>query len=103
MIIFRNYTYFIVLIAAICLIPYCINEKRLAISMEVVCNIIFGFDILLSIIAYGVILHKKSYLRDCWNIANVLAFIFTWFIFLEDNKVNDVIKTIRLLRLFRLI
>ncbi|CAD8153287.1 unnamed protein product [Paramecium pentaurelia] len=99
----QNYTYFITLIAALCLIPYCINEKRLAISIEVVCNIIFGFDILLFIIAYGVILDKKSYLRDCWNIANVLAFIFTWFIFLEDNKVNDVIKTIRLLRLFRLI
>ncbi|CAD8070112.1 unnamed protein product [Paramecium sonneborni] len=99
----QNYKYFIILIAATCLIPYCINEKRLAISIEVVCNIIFGFDILLFMIAYGVILDKKSYLRDCWNIVNVLAFIFTWFIFLEDNKVNDVIKTIRILRLFRLI
>lgn len=68
-----------------------------------VCNVIFGFDILLYSISRGFILNPKAYLRDIWNIVNVLAFIFTWFIFLEDNNDTDIVKTIRILRLFRLI
>lgn len=42
-------------------------------------------------------------MRDIWNVVNVLAFIFTWFIFLDENNGTDIVKTIRLLRLFRLV
>lgn len=46
---------------------------------------------------------KGSYLRNPWNVANLIAFIFTWFIFLNDNNATEVVKTIRLLRVFRVI
>lgn len=63
-----------------------------------------GLDILIKSIAYGLLMEKKTYLRNVWNVVNLLAFIFTWFIFLEDE--SDfilIIKAIRLLRVFRLI
>lgn len=63
-----------------------------------------GLDIFIKSIAFGFLMEKKTYLRNVWNVVNILAFVFTWFIFLEDE--SDfilIIKSIRLLRVFRLI
>ena len=79
------------------------EESRVSLGIEIVVNFILAIDIILKSIANGFILSKTSYLKNIWNILNFIAFLFTWFLFLDDTQMLKMIKTIRFLRIFRFI
>lgn len=85
------------------LLAYCWKKNRINITVEICCNIIFGFDLIVKAITFGVILNDQAYLKSLWNILNLIAFTFTWLIVLDESEVNNLLETVRILRIFRLI
>jgi hypothetical protein len=67
-------------------------------------NIIFLIEMLLKMIAIGVICHSKSYLRDSWNRLDcfiVIISIMEFFPQLEQINFLKVLRTLRILRPLR--
>lgn len=64
------------------------EDSKVSQGIEIIVNLILGVDILLKSIANGFILSKKSYLKNIWNSLNFIAFLFTWFLFLDDSQIS---------------
>ncbi|CAD8060541.1 unnamed protein product [Paramecium primaurelia] len=99
----KKYQLTYLIIAVIGIIPFCMEDSKVSLGIEIIINLILAIDIILKSIANGFILSKKSYLKNIWNILNFIAFIFTWFLFWNDSKISQIIQTIRFLRIFRFI
>ncbi|CAD8076090.1 unnamed protein product [Paramecium sonneborni] len=99
----KKYQQIYLIVAIIGIIPFCMEDSKITQGIEIVINCILAIDIILKSIANGFIFSKKSYLKNIWNILNFVAFLFTWFLFLANSKISEIIKTIRFLRIFRFI
>lgn len=51
--------------------------NRYTIVIEVMCNLFFGGEASINIIAYGLVFEQSTYLRSGWNIINFITFIAT--------------------------
>jgi len=70
--------------------------------LEYVITGIFVFEMLMNIIASGLIANgKQSYLRDTWNIVDFVIVIVSIISLLPANLNFNAIKTVRMLRLLR--
>jgi hypothetical protein len=78
--------------------------NRYSISAEVLCNVFFGVEAVLSIVALGLVFEPKTYLRSVWNIVNAATFFASWSV-LGDEHDGFVyfLRIVRLLRAIRLI
>ncbi|CAD8084517.1 unnamed protein product [Paramecium sonneborni] len=97
---------------AFCLYDYQIRDsvnnlsyRNIAsIIIETICNVFFGIEIIIQCICYGVIMGKRTYLRNIWSCLNFLTFVCTWSIYLDQsNTFIQLLRVIRLLRLVRLL
>lgn len=77
--------------------------NRWSVSIEIICNIFFGFETAMEIIAQGFFLEKKSYLRSGWNAINFSTFISTWSILADQEQSSPAITALRIIRLLRAI
>ena len=71
---------------------------------EIVVNIIFTFEALLKMLAFGVICGKSAYLRDAWNFADFTLVFISWgSILLVAYPALATLKTLRMLRVLRVL
>jgi hypothetical protein len=49
--------------------------NRISVALEIICNIYFGVELLLNIVAYGFVMEPATYMRDPWNVLNFVSFI----------------------------
>lgn len=74
--------------ASVNMLAFCLNSEnsqsdtlhRISIGLEIICNCAFGLEIILKSIAYGFVLEPNTYLREKWNVINVIAFLTSWVI-----------------------
>ena len=65
-------------------------------------NILFTLEIVLKVIAYGVLRRKSSYLRNWWNVGDFAIVIISWSTFaLSEVKELKALRSVRLLRVLR--
>ena len=101
----------IINIIAFCLYDYSVRIhhseqptiNKWSVGMEILCNIFFGAETAMEIIAQGFFLEKKSYLRSWWNIINFVTFISAWGVIAGTTSENTIIQILRIIRLLRAI
>jgi len=71
--------------------------------IELLCNFFFCVEMILNILAHGLILNHNSYLRNAWNCVNFLIVISSFLTYIENNEVSEIFKTIRLTRVIQII
>lgn len=71
--------------------------------IEVFCYSYFTLEILLKIIATGLILGKNSYLRDMWHCFFLITLIASWAIYIPENPIIKLCLSLRVLGAVRLI
>lgn len=60
------------------------SKRNIAsITLETICNVFFGIEILIQCICYGAFIGKGTYLRNIWSCLNFLTFLCTWSIFFD--------------------
>ena len=67
---------------------------------SVIFALCYFIEAFLQIVAYGLILHSDSYLRDIWNVINIIILGFTIF---DIWATSQNIRMLRVIRLFRVI
>lgn len=70
-------------------------------KIGLVCTVIFAIECLLKIIALGFIVHKNSYLRDPWNMIDLVAIVIGGLEFVPSLPNLKVIRTLRVVRPLR--
>lgn len=61
-------------------------------------TVIYTIECIMKILAFGLVLHKRSYLRDGWNVLDFII-VLTGLISLIPNVPN--LKSLRIMRVFR--
>ncbi|CAD8095701.1 unnamed protein product [Paramecium sonneborni] len=79
------------------------QRNRICITIEIVCNIMFGLECLAYIILQGFVFGQNTYLKSWWNIINFATFISTWAILGNINSTNQLIHILRVIRIFRVL
>lgn len=99
--------------ATLNVVAFCITDQnhtmptinRISIGLEILCNCTFGIEMMLKSIAFGLVFEKNTYLREKWNVVNLITFCCTWAIIPDysgsTGTMISILKTIRLLRVFR--
>ena len=62
---------------------------------------VFTIEIFLKVIAYGVFLHRGSFLRSAFNILDLVVVCVSWISFLLESEGMSVVKVLRVLRVMR--
>ena len=54
------------------------EPNRVNISIEILCNAYLTFEAMMRVVAYGLVLDPKAYLRNPWNAVNMVSLIATY-------------------------
>ena len=73
--------------------------------LDWIMTILFTIEMLLKIVALGFVLHKKSYLRNGWNVMDFLIVLVSWLALanIGPGKSLRALRTVRVLRPLRMV
>ncbi|KAE9315095.1 hypothetical protein PR003_g19081 [Phytophthora rubi] len=74
-----------------------IGLKRLDMAFA----IIFAFEMTVKIVALGLVLHKRAYLRNGWNVLDCVIVVTSLLMLAESSSSRHSLKSLRSLRTFR--
>jgi hypothetical protein len=71
-------------------------------NIYILYNIVFAFEIIIKIIAKGLILHKNAYFRSGWNILDSIITIYSFLeLIFENLNMPQSLRVIRLMRVLK--
>eukprot|EP00240_Pyramimonas_obovata_P006207 CAMPEP_0118945732 /NCGR_PEP_ID=MMETSP1169-20130426/42829_1 /TAXON_ID=36882 /ORGANISM="Pyramimonas obovata, Strain CCMP722" /LENGTH=315 /DNA_ID=CAMNT_0006891511 /DNA_START=300 /DNA_END=1244 /DNA_ORIENTATION=+ len=77
--------------------------NRIAEYAELVFTIAFTLELMLNMVANGLIMHRGSYLRSGWNVVDFCIVLLSWLAYLPGAATIMGLRTIRLLKPLRTI
>ena len=80
--------------------PTTISATSLADQTDTLFTILYTIEVLLKILAHGFIIGKKPFIKDAWNILDLLIIISSWITFFLTN-ININLTALRSLRVIR--
>ena len=71
-------------------------------ALDMMFNVVFTIEMIMKMIAYGLILHKRAYLRSGWNVIDFIIIMGGWlgYLYLNDSAISSL-RAVRVLRPLR--
>lgn len=72
-------------------------------TLDLAFTVIYTVEALIKILAYGFVMHRKSYLRDLWNVFDFIIVLASWISMIPNVPNLKSLRTLRVMRPLRTI